>query len=133
VSAFARWRALSARSMWSLSAVELIIHRVMPASVCSSSMPKGTESGEVTIEDGTFRIPIEFLTQSRKPFVNGLFENCDRRPKSVVVALREVGQESERAFLDFAHNFRKGRRKRICAAVRSHAETVPDNCFESHG
>lgn len=30
------------------------------------------ESGEVTIENGTFSIPIEFLTQSRRPVVNGL-------------------------------------------------------------
>jgi hypothetical protein len=32
------------------------------------------ESGEVTVEDGRFSIPIDFLTQSRRPVVNGILE-----------------------------------------------------------
>ncbi len=65
------------------------------------------ESGEVTVEGATFSIPIEFLTQSRKPVVNGLFEKCDRKPKSVIVTLVRNSHEEEldRAFLDFARDF----------------------------
>jgi hypothetical protein len=37
------------------------------------------ESGDVTIENGTFSIPIDFLTQSRRPVVNGILEKCSRR------------------------------------------------------
>ena len=73
--------------------------------------PKGQlgESGEVMVEDGTFSIPIEFLTQSRRPVVNGLFEKCDRKPTGVVVTLVENGrdQEDDRVSLDLARDFKK--------------------------
>ena len=67
------------------------------------------ESGEVTIVDGAFNIPIEFLTQSRRPVVNGLFEKCDRKPKTVVVTLVVRGYDQDadgdRVSLDLAHDF----------------------------
>ena len=61
------------------------------------------------VEDGTFSLPIEFLTQSRRPVVNGLFEKCDRKPTSVVVTLVENGrdQEDDRVSLDLARDFKK--------------------------
>jgi hypothetical protein len=64
------------------------------------------ESGEVTIENGTFSIPIEFLTQSRRPVVNGLLEKCSRRPKTVIVKLVVDDHESDSVSLDFAKDFR---------------------------
>ncbi len=66
------------------------------------------ESGEVTVENGRFSIPIEFLTQSRRPVVNGILEKCSRRPKSVVVTLvrSEQDQEFDRVSLDFARDFK---------------------------
>jgi len=64
------------------------------------------ESGEVTVEDGAFSIPIEFLTQSRRPVVNGILEKCDRRPKIVTVTLMEGDREYDSVSLDFAKDFR---------------------------
>ena len=66
------------------------------------------ESGEVTVENGRFSIPIEFLTQSRRPIVNGLLERCDRRPKTVIVTLAASDQDHEydRVSLDFAKDFK---------------------------
>jgi hypothetical protein len=66
------------------------------------------DSGEVTVENGTFSVPIEFLTQSRRPVVNGILEKCSRRPKTVIVTLVERGQDREydRVSLDFAKDFK---------------------------
>jgi hypothetical protein len=64
------------------------------------------ESGEVTIENGTFSIPIEFLTQSRRPVVNGLLEKCSRRPRTVIVKLVEGDHEDDSVSLDFANDFK---------------------------
>ena len=66
------------------------------------------ESGEVTVEDGRFSIPIDFLTQSRRPVVNGIPEKCGRRPKTVIVTLlgSDQGHEYDRVSLDFAKDFR---------------------------
>jgi hypothetical protein len=66
------------------------------------------ESGEVTVEDGRFSIPIDFLTQSRRPVVNGILEKCGRRPKTVIVTLVGSDQrhEYDRVSLDFAKDFR---------------------------
>ncbi len=60
----------------------------------------------MTIENGTFSIPIEFLTQSRRPVVNGLLEKCNRRPKTVIVKLVVDDQESDSVSLDFAKDFK---------------------------
>jgi cytoskeletal protein CcmA (bactofilin family) len=66
------------------------------------------ESGEATIDNGAFTIAIEFLTQSRRPRVNGILEKCSRRPSSVIVTLLEGDGEHEddRVTLDFAKDFR---------------------------
>jgi hypothetical protein len=69
------------------------------------------ESGDVTVEGGSFRIQIPFLTQSRAPVLIGnLLEKCDRKPKTVFVTLVEADQESEREYdrvsLDLARDFK---------------------------
>ena len=65
------------------------------------------ESGEATVEDGRFSISTQFLTQSRRPVVNGMLEKCSRRPKTVIVTLMESEGEKvhERVTLDFAKDF----------------------------
>ena len=67
------------------------------------------ESGDVTVEDGFFRIPILFFTQSRAPFLNGSIppEKCNRKPKAIVVSLIAHDQEYDRVSLDMARDFKK--------------------------
>jgi hypothetical protein len=68
---------------------------------------KDGESGEVTVEGGTFRIPIWFITQSRAPLLNGsLGEKCDRRPRTVVVSLVQGDQEYDHVSLDLTQDFK---------------------------
>jgi hypothetical protein len=64
------------------------------------------ESGEASVEDGTFRIPIEFLTLSKRPLLRNLPEKCDRKPRTVNVTLMEGDQESESLSLDLVRDFR---------------------------
>src|SRR3984893_16199280 len=64
------------------------------------------ESGDVTIEGGSFRIQIPFLTQSRAPGLLGVREKCDRKPETVVVTLMEADQEYDRISLDLAKDFK---------------------------
>jgi hypothetical protein len=65
------------------------------------------DSGEATLESETFRISIEFLTQSRRPVLMGsLREKCDRKPKTVVITLVEGDQKLDSVSLDFAKDFR---------------------------
>ncbi len=66
---------------------------------------KPGESGEVTVEDGAFQIPIEFVTMQSSIFTN-LPKRCGRKPKTVVITLLENDQESDQVFLDFAKNFK---------------------------
>ena len=54
---------------------------------------KKGELGETTLEDGSFRIQIPFLTESRRPVLVNLPEKCDRKPETVVVSLVEAGRE----------------------------------------
>jgi hypothetical protein len=67
------------------------------------------ESGDVTVEGGSFRIQIPFLTQSRAPGLLGIREKCDRKPETVVVTLVEDDQERDheydRVSLDLAKDF----------------------------
>jgi hypothetical protein len=68
------------------------------------------DSGETTVEEGRFTIPIEFLTQSRRPvLVGSLREKCDRKPEIVAVTLLggEPPQEYDRVSLDLAKDFKK--------------------------
>jgi len=73
--------------------------------------PKGKigESGDVTVEDGSFRIRIPFITQSRAPFLNGGIppEKCARKPNTIVVSLVDNDQEYDRVSLDMAKDFKK--------------------------
>jgi hypothetical protein len=66
------------------------------------------ESGDVTVVDGKFSIPIQFLTESRSPIMNGSLGKCGRRPKTVVVTLTEGDQDHEydSVSLDFAKDFK---------------------------
>lgn len=66
---------------------------------------KPGESGEVTVEDGAFQIPIEFVTAQSSIFTN-LPKRCGRKPKTVVITLVENDQESDQVFLDFTKNFK---------------------------
>ena len=73
--------------------------------------PKGRigESADITVEDGKFRIPILFLTQSRAPVLNWSIppEKCTRKPKTVVVSLIANDQEYDHVSLDMAQDFQK--------------------------
>jgi len=66
---------------------------------------KPGESGEVTVEDGAFQIPIEFVTMQSSIFTN-LPMRCGRKPKTVVITSLENDQESDQVSLDFAKNFK---------------------------
>lgn len=71
--------------------------------------PKGVtgESGEASVaEDDTFRLPIEFLTLSKRPMLRDLPEKCGRKPKTVNVILVEGDQEGEPLSLDFVRDFK---------------------------
>lgn len=64
------------------------------------------ESGDVTLEDASFRIQIPFLTQSRAPLLIGtLGEKCGRKPKTVIVTLIDDDREHDRVSLDLAKDF----------------------------
>ena len=66
------------------------------------------ESAEAAIENGSFSILIEFLTQSHRPVVNGMFEKCNRRPKTVIVTVvgGDQGHGYDPVSLDFAKDFK---------------------------
>ena len=66
---------------------------------------KPGEAGEVTVEDGTFQIPIEFVTIQSSIFTN-LPKRCGRKPKTVVITLLENDRESDQVSLDFAKSFK---------------------------
>ena len=66
---------------------------------------KPGESGEVTVEDGVFQVPIEFVTQQSSIFTN-LPTRCGRKPKTVIITLLENDQQTDQVFLDFAKNFK---------------------------
>jgi hypothetical protein len=64
------------------------------------------DAGEVTVEGGKFRLPLDFLTQNRAPIINGAFAKCNRRPRIVLVTLGDGDQEYDRVVLDFAKDFK---------------------------
>jgi hypothetical protein len=66
---------------------------------------KPGESGEVTVEDAKFRIPVEFVTEQSSLFSN-LPKRCGRKPQTVVITLLSGDQKSDEVSLDFARNFR---------------------------
>jgi hypothetical protein len=63
------------------------------------------ESAEATLEGDSFRIPVEFLTQSSKPLLANLHAKCDRKPKTVVVTLLSGDQQSAQVSLDLLKDF----------------------------
>src|SRR6266852_5358322 len=73
--------------------------------------PKGRigESADITVEDGSFRIPILFFTQSRAPVLNWTIppEKCTRKPKTVLVSLLANDQEYDHVSLDMAKDFQE--------------------------
>lgn len=68
---------------------------------------KPGESAETDLQDGSFRIPIDLLTQSSRPLLANLPAKCGRRPKTAVVTLLEGGQESDHVELDFVRDFKR--------------------------
>jgi predicted oxidoreductase (fatty acid repression mutant protein) len=63
-------------------------------------------SAEATLNSESFRIPIEFITQSSRPVLSNLRPKCDRRPQAAIVKLLEGDQELDRVTLDFRHDFK---------------------------
>ena len=66
--------------------------------------PSG-ESAEASPQDGSFRLPIEFLTQSSKPLLTNLKPKCDRKPNTVVITLLTGDTEKSQMTLDFPRDF----------------------------
>jgi hypothetical protein len=66
---------------------------------------KPGESGEVTVEDSSFEIPVEFVTEQSSLFTN-LPKRCGRKPQTVVITLLSGDQKSDEVSLDFARAFR---------------------------
>lgn len=66
---------------------------------------KPGESGEVTVENANFHIPVEFVTEQSSLFTN-LPRRCGRKPQTVVITLLSGDQKSDEVSLDFARNFR---------------------------
>jgi hypothetical protein len=64
------------------------------------------ESAEVPVENGTFAVPLEFLTQSKRPLLRNLSEKCDRRPIVVNVTLLAGDQEYDPVPLAFPREFK---------------------------
>ena len=65
------------------------------------------ESSDTTLDGDAFRLSVDFLTQSRKPIINGSFEKCKRRPTSVIVTLvdSQGKREYDRVAFDFGRDF----------------------------
>ena len=66
---------------------------------------KPGESGEATVEDAGFQIPVEFVTAQSSLFTN-LPGRCGRKPQTVVITLLSGDQKSEEVSLDFPRDFR---------------------------
>ena len=67
------------------------------------------EAGDITPESDTFTLPVDFLTQSRQPIVNGSFGKCGRKPTDVIVTLLDgkTDREYDRISLNFVKDFKK--------------------------
>ena len=84
------------------------------------------ESGEITVEPGPFTIQIPFLTQSRAPgLMSSLLEKCARRPKAVVVTLRQPDQECRPRVPGPGEGLQDGRPECLHAADRDRPEPFP--------
>ena len=69
------------------------------------SKHKPGESGEVTVENANFKIPVEFVTEQSSLFTN-LPKRCGRKPQTVVITLLSGDQKPVEVSLDFAKSFR---------------------------
>ena len=69
--------------------------------------PKGKagEAGEIPVEEGAFRIPLEFLTAQNSILTN-LPKRCGRKTQLVEITLMEDDKETDRVSLDFAKDFK---------------------------
>jgi hypothetical protein len=64
------------------------------------------ESADARVEGELFRIPVEFLTESRKgSLIGNIGRKCGRRPKAVIITLVSGDEESDRVSLDFFRDF----------------------------
>jgi hypothetical protein len=63
------------------------------------------DSADTTLENPSFTIKVPFYTQSRGPVVNGLFEKCNRKPKTVIVRLLQGDEERDSKTLDLVKDF----------------------------
>ena len=66
---------------------------------------KPGESGEATVEDADFQIPLESVTGQSSLFTN-LPKRCGRKPQTVVIILLSGDQKSDEISLDFSRDFR---------------------------
>lgn len=64
------------------------------------------DSAEATVENGAFKIQVEFLTLSKRSVLVGdLGQKCGRKPSAVVVKLMDQGKENQTISLDFPRDF----------------------------
>jgi hypothetical protein len=63
------------------------------------------DSAETTLENPSFTVKVPFYTQSREPVVNGLFEKCNRKPKTVIVRLLQGDEQHDSKTLDILKDF----------------------------
>ncbi len=71
---------------------------------------RGGDVGEVILAGTDFILPVEFLTQSRKPtLIGSLGEKCNRKPETVIVTLigSDPAHEYDRVSLELAADFKK--------------------------
>lgn len=94
------------------------VHRVVVRGHVASPAPKSTihvqlvysdkkpgEAADLIPVGDSFRIPIEFLTQSSRPLLENLPARCGRRPQSVVVSLLAGDQKRDSVLLRFPADF----------------------------
>jgi len=70
----------------------------------------GSDSSETTREATQATLPVDFLTQSRKPVLVGEWrQKCDRKPETVVVTLMggDPLQEYDRVSLKLSSDFKQ--------------------------
>ena len=63
------------------------------------------DTAETTLENSDFTLKVPFYTQSRGPVVNGLFEKCNRKPKTAIVRLSHGDEEWDSRTLDLGKDF----------------------------
>ena len=71
------------------------------------SYPKAQsgESAETTLDNGSFHLPLEFLTQSTRPFLRNVKPKCDRKPAEVILTLVTGDAEKNQLTLAFPRDF----------------------------